>query len=58
MDEWYRKSQEETFHIHKKIMLFYLKNGNPKRLGLLKKLANRQMLEMKRAYGGNEYEKL
>ena len=58
VDEWNRKSREETFLIHKNATMFYLENGNPKRLDFLKKLANRQLLEMRKAFGDDEYEKL
>lgn len=52
------RSREDMFEIHKNATLFYLENGNPKRLELLKKLANRQLMEMRKAYGDDKYEKL
>lgn len=51
-------SREDMFEIHKNATMFYLENGNPKRLDLLKKLANRQLMEMRKAFGDDEYEKL
>lgn len=58
VDEWNRKSKEETFHIHKNTIMFYLEEGNPQRLQVLKRLAKRQLSELGRAYAYDEYEKL
>ncbi|MCI8712114.1 MAG: glycosyltransferase [Ruminococcus sp.] len=58
VDEWNRKSKEETFHIHKNTIMFYLEEGNPQRLQVLKRLAKRQLTELGRAYAYDEYEKL
>lgn len=52
------KPKEELYSIHKNAIMFYLENGNPKRMVLLKRLARRQLSEMGRAYKYNAYEKL
>lgn len=54
----WNRSIEERFGDYKKILLFYLKNGNVKRLGLLKELAENRLDGMKMAYEYEEYEKL
>lgn len=58
VDQWQRRSREELFQTHKDTILFYLNNGNPERLGLLKQLARRQLSEMRKAYAYDAYEKL
>lgn len=55
VDRWQRRSKEELFQINKDTMMFYLKNGNPERLGLLKQLAKRQLSELGRVYAYEEY---
>lgn len=58
IDEWINRPKDELFKIHKKTIMFYLKNGNHKRRGLLKQLAKRQLYEMGDAYDYEEYKKL
>lgn len=58
MDQWHNRSKAEIFGMHKNTIIFYLKNGNPKRLKYLKMLARKQLLELRRAYAYDEYEKL
>ena len=46
VDEWSKsRSWEEQFAIYKSIILFYLKNCNPKRRGLLKEVAKQRLAE-------------
>ncbi len=52
------RSKEERFEIYKKVVMFYLKNGNQDRLDLLKALAKKRLLENARVYVCDEYEKL
>lgn len=58
VNKWWDKSKEERFMDYKKILMFYLKNGNVKRLGLLKELAWNRLNEMIIVYEYDEYEKL
>lgn len=53
-----KKSKDELFLINENAIMFYLKNSNSQRLKILKELARRQLSEMRRAYGNDEYEKL
>lgn len=50
-----KRSIEERFHTYKKAVTFYLENGNPKRVGLLKELAGERLTGKLRAYGYSEY---
>lgn len=54
----WNRSKEEQFQDYKKFLLFYLKNGNAKRLGLLKELARNRLDGMKMVYEYVEYERL
>ena len=58
VNKWWDKSKEERFMDYKKILMFYLKNGNVNRLGLLKELAWNRLNEMIIVYEYDEYEKL
>lgn len=58
VDQWQRRSNEELFQTYKDTILFYLEQGNPKRRSFLKKLAERQLSELERAYPYEEYKKL
>ncbi len=57
-DKVRNRSKEERFEIYKKVVMFYLKNGNQDRLDLLKALAKKRLLENARVYVCDEYEKL
>lgn len=56
VDQWARKSKEEVFQDHKRSVLFYLEQGNPKRAGLLKELAKNELGLFARAMSYAEYE--
>ena len=43
VDQWAGKSKEEVFQDHKRSILFYLENGNPERIGVLRKLARSEL---------------
>lgn len=58
IDEWRKTPRDKMFRVHRSTIMFYLENGNPERLGLLKQLAKRQLNEMQRAYAYDEYGKL
>lgn len=58
VDKWQKRSMKELFDTHKNTILFYLENGNPDRRGLLKQLAERQLSELGRVYGYEEYRRL
>ena len=59
MRQWGGKqTKEERFLIHKKMVTFYLKNGNPKRIELLKVMAKWSLIGWKNRYAYDEYEKL
>ncbi len=52
------RSIEERFNTYEKAIMFYLENGNPKRLKLLKELARERLSGKLRVYGYSEYGKL
>jgi glycosyltransferase involved in cell wall biosynthesis len=58
VDTWARKSKEEVFQDHKCSILFYLEQGNPKRLELLKKLAKSELSSFMKALAYVGYEEL
>lgn len=58
VDKWGRKLKEEVFQDHKGAVLFYLENGNPERLELLKELAKSELSFFGRVMAYNEYEML
>lgn len=58
VDAWARKSKEEVFQDHKCSILFYLEQGNPKRLELLKKLAKSELSSFMKALAYVGYEEL
>ena len=58
VDKWVSYSKEEHFLVCKKIILFFLENGNPKKRKRLKELAKRYMLGLKGDCRQDEYEKL
>lgn len=58
VDAWARKSKEEVFQDHKRSILFYLEQGNPKRLELLKKLAKSELSSFIKALSYVGYEEL
>lgn len=58
VDEWHKMSQEARFETYKKLTLFYLENGNPERIDLLKNCAKKDLAAVKKANANNEYEKL
>lgn len=49
---------ENRFMNYKKAVIFYLQNGNPQKLKLLKELAKRRLLEKKKYLANDEYGKL
>lgn len=52
------RSIEERFNTYEKAVMFYMENGNPKRLKLLKELARERLSGKLRVYGYSEYGKL
>ena len=56
--QWMDKSPKERFSMYRNIVTFYLKNGNPGKIGFLKMLAKSNLLGWKRIYGDPDYEKL
>mgnify|MGYP002069424009 CR=1 FL=1 len=58
VEKWIHRSQEDRFTARKNPILFYLKNSSPEMLPLLKKLAGKQLAELERVYGYEEYKKL
>ena len=58
VDEWRSESKEDRFMTYKNLTLFYLENGNPKRIGLLKECAKKDLASAGRAYAYNAYDKL
>ena len=58
MNKLLSKSKEECFEMYKDTVVFYLNNGNPKRMNFLKMLAKRQLLELGRVYAYDAYERL
>ncbi len=57
-NQWMNKSKEERFLMYKNIVTFYLKNGNPEKMGFLKMLAKSNLLGWGRIFEDVEYEKL
>lgn len=57
VNDWLEKSKEEYFNDFKETVLFYLENGNPKRMGLLKQLAEKQLVGTGKSRGYDKYEK-
>ena len=49
---------ENKFMSYKKAVMFYLQNGNPQKLKLLKELAKRRLLEKRKYLAYDEYGKL
>lgn len=58
VNKWHHQHQHEKFMFLKKTIMFYLENGNPDRLELLKELAKNRLTRCKISYGYEEYEKL
>lgn len=58
VDKWQKRTKEELFETHRNTTMFYLEKGNPRRIGLLKQLARRQLSELERVYANEEYGKL
>lgn len=58
VDQWLSRPKDEIFQTHRDTIMFYLENGNPKRLEFLKQLAKRQLFELGRIYAYEKYEKL
>lgn len=52
------KTKEERFKNYKKVFMFYLKNGNSKRLDLLKKITIAHLSLLKVWYKYSKYEEL
>lgn len=52
------RSKEEFFNLYRDTVMFYLENGNQKRIEILKELARIRLLEMERANGYEEYGRL
>ncbi len=57
VNDWSEKSKEKYFDDVKKTVLFYLENGNQKRIGLLKRLAEKQLIGIGKAWKYDKYEK-
>lgn len=58
INEWNARSSDEMFMNHKGAILFYLENGNPVRMKLLKKLALRELDLFEKVYKKDEYRQL
>lgn len=58
VDKWFQKTAEEIFVSHKNAIMFYLENGNPKRLSLLKVFAKSELGLFSITTGYEEYAKL
>lgn len=58
VNKWHHQHQHEKFMFLKKTIMFYLENGNPDKLELLKELAKNRLTRCKISYGYEEYEKL
>ena len=52
------ETAENKYLCYKKAVLFYLQNGNPQKINLLKELAKRRLLEKKENLAYDEYGKL
>ena len=52
------QTKEERFLIHKEMVTFYLKHGNPKRINFLKVMAKWSLIGWQNTYAYDEYEKL
>lgn len=55
VDQWKNEEKEDRFMTYKKLTLFYLKEGNPKRRHFLKELAKRELLDAGRIYAYDAY---
>lgn len=58
VDQWAVKSKEEVFQDHKRSILFYLKQGNPERIEVLRKLAKSELHSFAKAFKYDKYEML
>lgn len=59
MRQWgENQTKEGRFLIHKEMVNFYLKNGNPKRIGLLKVMAKWSLIGWNNIYVYDQYEEL
>jgi len=58
VDKWAGKPREEVFQDHKRSILFYLEQGNPKRRELLKQLANNELAYFARVMKYERYEEV
>ncbi len=58
LTEWNHYKKEEMYEARKRAVLFYLETGNPKRIGLLKKLTRRYLLNWKSLFSYEKYGKL
>lgn len=58
VDEWISKPRDEMLKFYKDTVVFYLENGNPGRMGILKEQAKRLLLQLSGMYGDDEYTKL
>lgn len=56
--QWQEHSNGERFNLYKRMVTFYLENGNPMRRGFLMELAKYNLMGWKRIYAYDEYEKL
>lgn len=54
IDEWHNKSEEESFRLNRKLILFYLKNGNPERIAYLKERARQELTVERQTCGAYE----
>lgn len=58
VDKWAGKLKDEVLQDHKRSILFYLEHGNPKRMGVLKNLANNELAYFARVMAYPEYEEV
>lgn len=58
IDELETQSGDEIFMNHKRAILFYLENGNPARIKILKKVAQRELDSFARGYKNDKYKQL
>lgn len=58
VDKWAGKPKDEVLQDHKRSILFYLEQGNPKRKELLKQLANNELAYFGRVMAHSGYEEV
>lgn len=58
LTEWNYYKKKEMYEYRKRAVLFYLENGNPEKMGLLKELTKHYLLNWKSQFSYEEYRKL